>query len=365
MSNAGECQCGQAHRACNTEFQYAVKVVCGRVAASTQPAAMPVAIGQYWTAVNIHNPDKCKVANFRWKVTVGNPGAPGPISAYQNARPLEPDRGIEIDCRQILNALSPVPGFVKGYVVIESDIELDVVAVYSTAQTATASVNSFHTERVQPRCVPVCEDLVLPLHTGIANWQTVGASSGPLGSVVPITPHPTWGPPPFGTRWVSQLATDGQGATMSTRYYELCFDLCYGFTVPPRFEIELMVDDNATVLLNGNLIGNTPYQGFYSPPTRRTVNPQFLRPGRNCFRLIVSNISGATGFALAGILQVARGKCPCSPLPLAPTQSGGLPTTIEPAADELEESSGGRKVSRKGSKKSQSRKRASKKAAKK
>ena len=54
---------------------------------------------------------------------------------------------------------APSPSFVKGYVVIESDIELDVVAVYSGAQNAKAALNSFHTERVESRCVPVCEDL--------------------------------------------------------------------------------------------------------------------------------------------------------------------------------------------------------------
>lgn len=365
MSNEQECQCGQAHGACNTEFQYAVKVVCGRVAASPAgAAASPVAPGQYWTAVNIHNPDKCKGARFRWKVAVGRPGEPGPISAYQNARVLEPDRAIELDTRQILNSLAPpVPGFVKGYVVIESDIELDVVAVYSTAQTPSGPVSSFHTERVRPRCVPVCEDLVLPLHTGVAAWQTVAAPSGPLGPVVPLTNvHANWGVTPFGSSWVSQAAADSQSATVGTRHYDLCFDLCYGYRVPARFNIQAMADDPGAILLNGNVVGNT---ASYGTPTTLTVNPQFLRPGRNCFRFSVINAGGPTGFALAGLLRAAGGKCPCSPLPLVPlTQGGGLPTATELATDESEESPGGRRVSRKGSKKSQGRKRSSKKAVK-
>jgi hypothetical protein len=371
MSNEQECQCGQAHGACTTEFQYAVKVVCGR--ASTA-AGTPVAPGQYWTAVNIHNPDKCKGARFRWKVAVGRPGEPGPISAYQTMRILEPDRAIEIDCQQVMKALSPsVPAFVKGYVVIESDIELDVVAVYSTAQSPTAPVNSFHTERVHSRCVPVCEELILPLDTGIADWRTIAAPSGPLGGpVVPLTNIPSvWGGVPFGFTWVSQTANDTLSTTLvGTRHYELCFDLCYGFTVPPRFKIQVMADDSATVSLNGSLVGNVPDPGYNTPRTL-IVNPQFLRPGRNCFRVSVLNgpppaNAGPTGFAMKGLLRVAGGKCPCSSLPLvAQTQSGGLPTdSVELSVDELEESSDERKVSRKGKKKSQGRKRASKKSVK-
>jgi hypothetical protein len=365
MSNEQECQCGQTHGACNTEFQYAVKTVCGRMPASQGGAdATPVAPGQYWTAVNIHNPDKCKGAHFRWKVAVGRPGEPGPISAFQTVRVLEPDRAIELDCRQIRNALSPVPTFVKGYVVIESDVELDVVAVYSTAQSPAGPVTSFHTERVRPRCVPVCEELILPLDTGVAGWQTVAAPSGPLGPVVPLTNvHPNWATPPFGSSWVSQVAADSQDATAGTRHYDLCFDLCFGFTVPARFNIQGLADNRATVLLNGNAVGNIP--GF-GTPTTLTVNPQFLRAGRNCFRVSVINDGGPTGFALAGLLRVAGGKCPCSPLPLVqPRQGQGLPTTSEPAAGALEVSSGERKVSRKGSKKGQGRKQASKKASKK
>jgi hypothetical protein len=286
---------------------------------------------------------------------------------------LAPDRGIEIDCRQIMSALPPpAPPFVKGYVVIESDIELDVVAVYSTAQSATATVNSFHTERVEPRCVPVCEDLVLPLHTGVADWRTISPTVGPVVTLANLPSF--WAAPPFGSSWVSQTAADSSfNATPGLRRYDLCFDLCFGYTVPPRFDIQLLTDNQANVFLNGNLVGATSPNGYVTPTTL-SVNPQFLGAGRNCFWIDVTNgalpqptQNNPTGFALAGLLRVARGKCPCSPLPLLPPpqQGGGLPTGIELAADESEVSPGGSKVSRKGSKKSQSRKRAGKKTGRK
>jgi hypothetical protein len=140
---------------------------------------------------------------------------------------------------------------------------------------------------------------------------------------VPVNPFPqppAWAAPPFGSNWVSQTITDGTSASVSTRTYELCFDLCFGYAPPAPFQIQVLADDSATILLNGNSVANIPYPG-YTTPTTLSVNPALLRPGRNCFRVAVTNgpppQGGPTGFALAGILRVIRGKCPCSPLPIA------------------------------------------------
>jgi hypothetical protein len=333
MSKESGCQCGQAHGACTTEFQYAVKIVCGEVVAQNG-VATPVAPGRYWTAINIHNPAICQDAHFRWKVAIANPVEPGPISAFQRPITLQPDRAVEIDCPQVMQAFPQQPSlrFVKGYVVIESDVELDVVAVYSGTPGACGS-NSFHTERVQPRCVPVCEDLVLPINTGFADWQTVSPTPGLLGSVAPVVgplPGP-WSVPPFGSQWVSQNSADSQGAAPGLRRYQLCFDLCYGYTPPAPFRIQVLADNTALVYLNNSLIGSI---AGYTTPTTLPVNPSFLQVGRNCFRIDVTNSGQSqnpTGFALAGLLHVIRGKCPCSPLPIAAPVHGpaGLVEQIE------------------------------------
>jgi hypothetical protein len=305
------CQCGgQAHGACVTEFQYAVKLVCGEVVAAT-PGAAPtvVAPGRYWTAINIHNPDKCKDANFRWKVAVAYPGEQGQITPFRRTRPLGPDGAIEIDCPQVMQILQPqAPAFVKGYVVIESDIELDVVAVY-TGSAGPCGGNTFHTERVPPRCVPACEDLVLPLHTGFADWRTVNPAT--LAPV--LVQGGAWVAPPFGSKWVSQFNPD---SVLSPRTYGLDFDLCSGFENPsPPCEIQLIVNDTATVFLNGVQLGAVvPFNTL----TVRTLPP--LRIGRNSLQVQVFNSSGQTGFALGGVLYVPRGKCPCAHLPIAPSK---------------------------------------------
>lgn len=331
MSKEQTCQCGQSHGACATEFQYAVKIVCGTMTLGQPPVVTPVAPGRYWTAINIHNPTKCEEAHFRWKVVVNKPigGDPGVISEYQRTQTLGPDSGIEIDSSNIMQALSPsAPTFVKGYVVVESDIELDVVAVYSGTQGANAPLNSFHTERVSSRCVPVCEDLILPLHTGIADWRTVPptATPGPLGPVVQV--FAPWGvPASFPSKWVGQNSTDGQGTTVAgLRYYELCFDLCYGFQKPVGFQIQLIVDDTAQLFLVNS--GGTTLLANVPPYNNAPINISGLpfRAGRNCFRVVVNNVGGSTGFALAGILHVIRGKCPCSTLPMAARTTAGQPT---------------------------------------
>jgi hypothetical protein len=341
MSSGCQCgQCGPTHVACVNEYQYAVKVVCGEV----KPAEnTPVAPGRYWTAVNIHNPDKCKDANFRLKIGIAQLSLQSPVSQYwpivPPTLPLRPDGMIELDCPFIRAfaalAMSPPPTFIKGYLVIASDIELDVVAVY-TGAAGSAGGNSFHTERVPARCVPVCEDLLLPLDTGIAKWQTTAPA--PTGPVVPLSGLPTtWVGAQYGFHWVSQAAGDSSNATVAWRRYELCFDLCDGFVRPQAaIPIHVLADSNAEVSMNGTgPLGNPGNVGSianpgYQAPHLLNINPALLHAGHNCLRVDVYNKAthppNPTGFAVTGLLNIARGKCPCAPLPILPPRTGDGPT---------------------------------------
>lgn len=300
------CQCGAAHGACATEFQYAVKIVCGELASSPYS---PVAGGQYWTSVNIHNPDKCKDAHYRIKL------AQTVVSQYYTPTPLGPDETVIYSGMFFMwmagsTLSSPPPAFLEGFFVIESDIELDVVAVYTGS-------TGFHTERVPARCVPVCEDLVLPLHTGFADWRTVTTDAP-----VMLIPTTGWGAPPLGSKWVSQFAPDTV-LDPPPRRYRLSFDLCSGFSRPSPCTLQVQVNDTATVFLNGAQVGATvPLLGTPTP-VALPGNASF-RAGSNQLEVEVSNIAGQTGFALTGILHVPRGKCPCAKLPIArvPLQGG-------------------------------------------
>jgi hypothetical protein len=111
-----------------------------------------VAPGIYFTAINIHNPTYREIG-FRKKIAIALPGErPGPVSRPFRAR-LGPDEALEIDCPDIRSHVAPEysqTDFLKGFVVIESDVELDVVAVY-TASAADGQVETLHIERVPPR----------------------------------------------------------------------------------------------------------------------------------------------------------------------------------------------------------------------
>jgi len=131
----------------NIIFEYAVKVVLGQSDGSV------VAPGEYWTAVNVHNPGNTWI-RFKKKIAIALPGEKaGPVSRFFIAK-LGPDEALEIDRDDIFQHAHYDQKFLKGFVVIQSPVELDVVAVY-TAAGKDKHVQTFHTERVSPRRLEV------------------------------------------------------------------------------------------------------------------------------------------------------------------------------------------------------------------
>lgn len=138
-------------------FQYAVKFICG-----TSPLGkfQVVARGTYFTAINIHNPFEASVG-FRKKVVVATPDVDLIIKPF-TASQLPGDGALDFSCRDIADNLGVVFAgfgtskksiFLKGFVVIESRTELDVVAVYTTGTTGiiTQRVTTMNLERVPVR----------------------------------------------------------------------------------------------------------------------------------------------------------------------------------------------------------------------
>lgn len=163
-------------------FQYAAKFVCG-----TSDGKI-LAPGVYFTAVNVHNPTNTAIG-FRVKIAVALPGLqPGPVSAFRDAR-LGPDEALEIDCPDIFSPnifqfpIRKRPRFLKGFVVIESAVELDVVAVYTAADNRGKQVESLHTERVPARQLvasthEACVDFEPPLQVGAQYGAPAGHHPG-------------------------------------------------------------------------------------------------------------------------------------------------------------------------------------------
>ena len=121
--------------------QYAAKLLCG---VSNRAGVAP---GRYFTAVNVHNPARDSVL-FRYKFALTRPNVqPGPITPWTGAKLLS-DQALEIECTDSLIRLGR--GFAKGFVVVETQRELDVVGVY-TAVSTTTRVQTMAIDRVPPR----------------------------------------------------------------------------------------------------------------------------------------------------------------------------------------------------------------------
>lgn len=222
----------------NLIFQYAVKVVLGKSDGEV------VAPGEYWTAINVHNPTYTTV-KFRKKVAIALPNEqPGPVSRPPFEAKLGPDEALEIDRRDIFRHVDS-DRFLKGFVVIESPVELDVVAVY-TAAGREGSVETLHTERVGPRRLEVgLPDLVpVPDAQGFFCKREDGNLIVTVANQGSAPAGPSTTRVDFGAHGTTDLPTPALAAGTS-------FDLT--FPIPPRCfdpdcEFRIVVDVNNDVV---------------------------------------------------------------------------------------------------------------------
>jgi hypothetical protein len=313
------CQsCAPESHGGRTDFQYAVKLVCG-VLQPVDRGGRPLPSGQYFTAVNIHNPSRCDSVTLRWKVAVGLPTPRiGTVSPFAEVQ-LGPDEAVEIDCPNVMEQLARAggraPEFVKGWVVIESPCELDVVAVYGGAEAPGRPLNTFSTERVCARRMEVCGDFSLDISTGVAAWEYALPNSAFFMAPTLSQGSSAWSDVP-GSLWL--LPGGAQDAGVYT--YRLAFRLCSGFR-GASLNLQLLADNCAIVSLNGNQIGSTAGQCGSTDPFRQvailsTGNAAFFKAGLNVLTVAVTNQGNITGMALQGRIRVEGGLCPGSTMPL-------------------------------------------------
>jgi hypothetical protein len=134
-------------------YEYAVKFVCGVPVPTREVPIPPVARGAYFTAINVHNFRAHEVKLIK-KFAVALPGEKvGSISPFFSKQ-LKYDEAMEIDCPDIKGHLRLPPWgttFVKGFAVIRSRYELDIVAVYTASATFGSPVVTLAIERVPKR----------------------------------------------------------------------------------------------------------------------------------------------------------------------------------------------------------------------
>ena len=123
-------------------FQYAAKFLCTANIPGTSQTTTSLLPGSYQTVVNLHNPNK-ETASLRIKIAV----AGGPISKFKRSK-LGPDEAAKVDCSAIRDfGIHAIHG-VEGFLVIESDLSLDVIAVYTAGKS---EVQSIDVEQVRER----------------------------------------------------------------------------------------------------------------------------------------------------------------------------------------------------------------------
>lgn len=134
------------------QVQYAAKFLCGVPGIEAEREA--VKPGNYATAINVHNPLLTAGVEFRKKAVRALPQGFEPIPPSQ-FRPegIGPNFALEIDCQNIRDLLGgpPAPEFIKGFLVILSPIELDVVAVYTGQPPGQTGGMTMDVETIQPR----------------------------------------------------------------------------------------------------------------------------------------------------------------------------------------------------------------------
>ena len=142
------------------QYEYAAKVACGP---QRDPNDMRLARGFYAAAINVHNPH-AKTALFSKKLALTYPPAEQRAGEIHHIAhdSLQYDEALAVDCMDILKEVFPngfPTPYIKGFVVIQSPVSLDVVGVYSTAtidrEGRASDHSSIHVEPIGERITHV------------------------------------------------------------------------------------------------------------------------------------------------------------------------------------------------------------------
>ena len=110
-------------------FSYAAKVVCG--SSRQMQGAVPQA---YMTSVNVHNPSDSLGIILKSLVVTLPPGGQRAVTPVRLAiDTLRPHAALATDCADLRQRSPKQPPFFEGFVLLESRVSLDVVAVYTVA----------------------------------------------------------------------------------------------------------------------------------------------------------------------------------------------------------------------------------------
>ncbi len=153
------CNPAHAQQRVATRFQYSAKTLC--TLATDIGFGDAFAPGRYRTVINIHNPTERKIEitrKFALAIQPGEAVGSFSITPYKSLT-LEPDQAVAYNCFDISGFYCPINGVcvdftaIDGFLVVNSPVELDVVAVY-TAHPKGGEVSTLDTETVAGRPMP-------------------------------------------------------------------------------------------------------------------------------------------------------------------------------------------------------------------
>jgi hypothetical protein len=164
-------------------YTYSAKFICG-----TPGSEDPLLLGEYSTAINVHNLQDSSVHIYK-KAVLAPPEtqSPGKPTAFRELD-VPADAAFEIDCPDIRSFFDiEVPPFIKGFVVIESPAEVDVVGVYTAQRvlddTTPGVGHSVEVDTIEARTLPPAvppEDLLDTYPTKFVCGSLSGTSEDPL-----------------------------------------------------------------------------------------------------------------------------------------------------------------------------------------
>ncbi|MFN0134667.1 MAG: dockerin type I domain-containing protein, partial [Phycisphaerae bacterium] len=178
---------------------------------------------------------------------------------------------------------------------------------FATSSCPPADLNIILGTGVDDGGIPIA-----PQRTDPAPWlvlsDSISSNFDPHQPAV-VPPALNWATQP-GAEWVSTSYNAGViGAPNGVYVYQACFCLDSRFN-NPNLVLSVLSDNQADVFLNGGLIGSTPENSLFGPPTLITVSDYFqFRIGMNCIRVEVTNTSGPTAINIAGQVVATSGEC--------------------------------------------------------
>lgn len=202
-------------------YIFSVKIICVPAFGDASPALVP---GTYRTAVNVHNPWQEPARIVKWVVLSPPEGEASVVSERITER-LGAFEAFDIDCVHMARDFGlggqTVPGG-KGFLIIQSDRELDVVGVYTARKSERNDTDEgagigMDVEYIRPKVArletrtPTLPPTVTP--TSTASDTPTPSETPTLTPTDTLTPIETQTPTPSATPTPTETSTSSPSAT--------------------------------------------------------------------------------------------------------------------------------------------------------